>query len=161
MASPPLQAMPVLETPPATQSASMAHQPDVFAPSIAPSESPVASPSPKGERRPIDPSLPPDHPLEPGLATRGRGGSSAADRIAASEAALGPAKPAITPDPPGKSDFIAAARRAAQAAGSEPVTRDKRSQSPVAGTPASAKGLDRLGKRTRAILVAASVVVIV
>ena len=66
------------------------------------------------ERRPIDPTLPADHPLEPGTAVRGRPVASAADRIAASEAALGPIKPA--PEADAKSNFIAAARRAAQAA---------------------------------------------
>jgi hypothetical protein len=59
------------------------------------------NPSPRleGERRPIDPNLPPDHPLEPSTAARGRIGNSPADRIAASEAALGPAKPPVIPDP--------------------------------------------------------------
>jgi localization factor PodJL len=67
------------------------------------------------ERRAIDTSLPPDHPLEPGLgALRG---VSPADRIAASEAALGSVKPAADAEPSGRADFIAAARRAAQAAG--------------------------------------------
>ena len=84
------------------------------------------------ERRPIDPSLPPDHPLEPGLgAVRTRSGTSPADRIAASEAALGPAKPAVVPDAGGKANFIAAARRAAQAAGNDAAAREKRSSNPI------------------------------
>jgi localization factor PodJL len=70
------------------------------------------------ERRPIDPTLPADHPLEPGTATlRGRAPAapaSPAERIAASEAALAGVKPAIEGD--SKANFIAAARRAAQAA---------------------------------------------
>jgi localization factor PodJL len=57
-------------------------------------------PAPANERRPIDPNLPPDHPLEPGV-TRVRHPASPADRIAASEAALGPAKPPVIPDPGG------------------------------------------------------------
>ena len=56
-----------------------------------------APPAPQ-EQRPIDPDLPPDHPLEPG-APRGRAGNSPLDRIAASEAALGPVKPPVVPDP--------------------------------------------------------------
>lgn len=72
---------------------------------------PVAKPATPG-RRPIDPTLPGDHPLEPGAA-RGRGAKSAGERIAASEAALGAAKPA---EADAKANFIAAARRAAQAA---------------------------------------------
>jgi localization factor PodJL len=92
--------------------------------SIVPDESPPEAPRREtrmgsgaatvvAERRPIDPSLPADHPLEPG-AIRNRAPGNAADRIAASEAALGAAKPA--PDQDAKANFIAAARRAAQAA---------------------------------------------
>ncbi|MEA2935920.1 MAG: localization factor PodJL, partial [Variibacter sp.] len=66
------------------------------------------------ERRPIDPSLPADHPLEPGSATSGR--PSAGERIAASEAALASLKPAAAPEGDARANFIAAARRAAQAA---------------------------------------------
>lgn len=66
-------------------------------------------------RKPIDPSLPPDHPLEPGSG-RPRPTASAADRIAASEAAV--SKPPAIADPGQKPNFIAAARRAAQAAAS-------------------------------------------
>ncbi len=66
------------------------------------------------DRRPIDPNLPADYPLEPGSGTpRIRAVPSAADRIAASEAALGGAKPATAANT-GHTNFIAAARRAAQ-----------------------------------------------
>src|SRR6476620_10044694 len=68
------------------------------------------------ERPPIDPDLPADTPLEPGSAGRGR---SAAERIAASEAALAPLKREPAAEITGKANFIAAARRAAQAAASE------------------------------------------
>jgi len=71
-------------------------------------------PAPRTEHLPLDPSLPPDYPLEPGSARSQR--PSAAERIAASEQALGSAKPPIIPDPGNKGDFIAAARRAAMAA---------------------------------------------
>ena len=67
-------------------------------------------------RPPIDPNLPPDHPLEPGSASGPRTMPSAAERIAASEAAADFAKPAVISEPVEKSNFIAAARRAAQAA---------------------------------------------
>ncbi|MCC6780504.1 MAG: SEL1-like repeat protein [Hyphomicrobiales bacterium] len=77
------------------------------------------------ERRPIDPSLPPDHPLEPGTGvSRSRTPNSPADRIAASEAALAGSRPPVISDPAGKSSFIAAARRAAQAAGREAPTKE-------------------------------------
>ena len=71
---------------------------------------------PRGpQRQPIDPNLPPDTPLEPGSgAPRIKPGSAAA-RIAASEAALGHARP-MAPETGGKSAAIAAARNAAKAA---------------------------------------------
>jgi localization factor PodJL len=68
---------------------------------------------PPAARPPIDPNLPPDQPLEPGS---GPPSMRASARIAASEAALGGARPAPGAGPAGKSGFIAAARRAAQAA---------------------------------------------
>ena len=68
---------------------------------------------PPAAHLPINPNLPPDQPIEPGT---GRPQMHASARIAASEAALGGAGPAASPGPAGKSGFIAAARRAAQAA---------------------------------------------
>jgi localization factor PodJL len=114
------------------------------------------------EHRPIDPNLPPDHPLEPG-ATRGRTGNSPVDRIAASEAALGPVKPPVIPDPGGsKSNFIAAARRAAQAANTESVLRnEKPAPAPVTNNAPNGKSAPGWGNRVRSLLVAVSVVVIV
>jgi localization factor PodJL len=77
-----------------------------------------AAASPARERRPIEPDLPPDHPLEPGSgAARGANAHSPAVRIIASEAARGGVKPSIPPHPIDKASFIAAARRATQAAG--------------------------------------------
>jgi localization factor PodJL len=91
---------------------------------------PRANPAPVLERRPIDPDLPPDHPLEPG-AGRSRG-NSPAERIAASEAAPENLRPPVIPDPAGKSNFIAAARRAAQAAIVEaPPVKDKSAPEPA------------------------------
>jgi localization factor PodJL len=93
--------------------ASLPPSPAADGPRRAPPVS-VGPVSAAAERRPIDPSLPADHPLEPGAVRSSRPMSSAAERIAASEAALGPAKPA--PELDARSNFIAAARRAAQAA---------------------------------------------
>ena len=98
-----------------------------------------AQPEPQHRRRlavartPIDPNLPPDHPLEPGFRRgRSRNQPSAADRIAASEAAVG-SKPPVIPDPGGgKPDFIAAARRAARAAAVGRAERANRAQHPPA-----------------------------
>jgi localization factor PodJL len=66
----------------------------------------------QGKRKPINPDLPPDEPLEPGT----RMPASPAERIAASEADLGDAKPEDDKPKGGKSFFLAAARRAAKAA---------------------------------------------
>jgi localization factor PodJL len=84
-------------------------------PDVPPSKSRAPgsrTPPPPGKREPIDPSLPPDYPLEPGSGTP-RMSASAADRIAASEAALAGTKSATSANP---TNYIAAARRAAQAA---------------------------------------------
>jgi localization factor PodJL len=97
-------------------------------PAIIPQPHAPAKPAPfmhvqRTERPPIDPDLPADTPLEPGHArTRGR---TPAERIAASEAALGPALGTLKREGEvaGKANFIAAARRAAQAAANEGVRR--------------------------------------
>jgi localization factor PodJL len=90
------------------------------------------------ERRPIDPSLPADTPLEPGVgASRGRQPVTAAERIAASEAVLGGA--GQNPEPDAKANFIAAARRAAQAAANM-------STPPADSPPAVKQGGSRLGQ---------------
>ncbi|HEX8828847.1 MAG TPA: hypothetical protein VF778_12100, partial [Xanthobacteraceae bacterium] len=78
-------------------------------------------------QRPIDPTLPPDHPLEPGSAI-GLRSPSAIERIAALEPASGATKPAAAGEPSDRQDFIAAARRAVQAAAT-PASRDVRSES--------------------------------
>ena len=84
------------------------------------------------ERQPIDPKLPHDFPLEPGSGTpRARPIASAAERIAASEAALGTAKPGGA-NHPGQTNFIAAARRAAQAAAAA-APEAPRAAKPLAG----------------------------
>ena len=104
-------------------------------------------------RKPIDPSLPPDHPIEPGSAAgRSRPTASAADRIAASEAAVSSTKPPVIADPGQKPNFIAAARRAAQAA--------------AAGSNAEATGkgsaaLKNPNQRTRPLIIAGAAALIV
>jgi len=113
---------------------------------------------PAAARTPIDPNLPPDHPLEPGSTSgRSRTPQSAADRIAASEASA-VSKPPVIPDPGGgKPDFIAAARRAARAAASEPPN-EKASTKAGTADPAKPK---KMTERLRTVMVAAAVVVIV
>jgi localization factor PodJL len=109
-------------------------------------------------RAPIDPSLPPDHPLEPGsAASRPRGGLSAALRIAASEAAVG-SRPPVIPDSRGaKPDFIAAARRAAQAAAAGSPHTKSSADVAAGGQRRPTKASDRV----RSLVVAAAVVAIV
>ncbi len=94
------------------------------------------------EPRPIDPTLPADTPLEPGSVSP-RGRVSAAERIGASEAA-----PQVQlngmPEAGNRTNFIAAARRAAQAAQAESASlahakaseRDRRYQAPGEAKPA-------------------------
>jgi localization factor PodJL len=120
---------------------------------------PVAAPRPGApqprERQPIDPGLPPDYPLEPGSGgPRGRALPSAAERIAASEAALGAAKPADQASTT-QINFIAAARRAAQAAMAQASSQPVR---PTTPDPNAAKSL---GKKVRSLLAGVSIVLIV
>jgi localization factor PodJL len=127
---------------------------------------------PPRRSQPIDPDLPPDHPIEPGMArpTAARSATvavappSPAARIAASEAALGNARPPVIPDPAGQSNFIAAARRAAKAAEQEPgppipvpprVERAAAAVAPVGGTRAAILG------KLKSLMIASSVVAIV
>jgi localization factor PodJL len=118
----------------------------------------VAAPPPQrraapAKHGPIDPDLPPDQPLEPGSGPpRQRAGA----RIAASEAALGAARPAQPAG--GKSTFIAAARRAAQAAVQEvgpypPSVPETRSTE----TPVEPTLPGRMMSRVKAIFIAASI----
>ncbi len=127
-------------------------------PSAASEPAPVEAAAPllPAVRPPLDPSLPPDHPLEPGFtATRPRQPPSAADRIAASEAAVGSTPPVI-PDPGGKPDFIAAARRAAQAAAAASLNQQPGATGAAAGAPPK-----KLTERLRTLIVAGAVVFLV
>ncbi len=130
---------------------------------IAPEPSvPALRPTPfmhvqRTERPPIDPDLPADTPLEPGSAGRGR---SPAERIAASEAALAPLKREGTPEITGKANFIAAARRAAQAAASEGGTVESpREEHKDDATPTSLIGRF-LANRRRALMVGVSALLV-
>jgi localization factor PodJL len=104
---------------------------------------------------PIDPDLPPDQPLEPGSGPpRLRPGA----RIAASEAALGPARPAAGAPAGSKSSFIAAARRAAQAAVEEAASHLPRSAPAEPQDDENPSGRGKLMKRMKSLFVAASIV---
>jgi localization factor PodJL len=117
-------------------------------------------------RAAIAPELPPDHPLEPGTRPVGRSGSPS-ERIAASENAISEIS-AGTPEPLTTSNFIAAARRAAQAAAAAPPNaKAKTARGPLkaskaaAGDQGAGKGSSTITSRIRSLLVGASVVVIV
>lgn len=113
-------------------------------------------------RTALAPELPPDHPLEPGTRPGGRA-ATPSERIAASESAIS-GIPTAPKEPVSSSSFIAAARRAAQAAAAQP---EKPARGTKTGTKAGAdRAKDKDGGSTitskiRSLLVGASVVVIV
>jgi localization factor PodJL len=124
------------------------------APPIAPVGVPIEPAAQRtAARKPIDPSLPPDHPLEPG-SSRSRPTASAADRIAASEAAVSSTKPPVIADPGQKPNFIAAARRAAQAAASA-------APSVAAAADKSSAAPNKPRQRARPLLIAGAAALIV
>ena len=130
----PLQMPPPQAAPPARPPLPLAAQP---------APPPQPAPRRRAATQPINPDLPPDQPLEPGSGPPPLRANSAA-RIAASEAALGGARPAADAAPGGKSSFIAAARRAAQLALQHaPGMRAK------AATPASLPCLPRRRRPSR------------
>jgi localization factor PodJL len=96
------------------------------APAVTVAPLPPATPETKPtvpvqrQRPAIDPDLPADMPLEPGTASSRARSATPAERIAASQA-VGTAPRDAAAEPSGKANFIAAARRAAQAAASEAV----------------------------------------
>jgi localization factor PodJL len=121
-------------------------------------------------RAPIDPSLPPDFPLEPGTRPQDRPAAvaSPSQRIAASEQVLSEI-PTQPQGPVSTSSFIAAARRAAQAAAGAPP-KDVATEKPRHVSVLDAKGRQAAAGATgpttitakiRSLLVGASVVVIV
>ncbi|WP_438276502.1 hypothetical protein, partial [Nitrobacter sp.] len=108
----------------------------------------------------IDPDLPPDHPLEPGTRPVGHG-ASPTERIAASESTIDQITDALNER--SGSSFIAAARRAAQAATAASPSPDKAGRTKIAIEPArpATGGGSGLTSKIRSLLVGASVVVIV
>ncbi len=112
---------------------------------------------PPAAQLPIDSDLQPDQPLEPGSGPPPR--TNPAARIAASEAALGGSRPDAAPG--GQSGFIAAARRAAQAAVQEPGSRAPRPQSLEAFAPKAPSLRAKIMSKVKSLLVAASIIAIV
>ena len=170
--APPPQAKPELPNPAAAQE-QFAAAPREF--QVAPPPIPVATvvtPRAISEilephtlaRTPIEPDLPPDHPLEPGTRPTGRT-ASPAERIAASESAISEIPAASrerTSEKVSTSSFIAAARRAAQAAAAAQPVDGKGPRGSVK-KPAGDKAKEgsTITSKIRSLLVGASVVVIV
>ncbi|MFT4118082.1 tetratricopeptide repeat protein, partial [Bradyrhizobium sp.] len=108
----------------------------------------------------IAPELPPDHPLEPGTRPNGRA-ATPSERIAASESAISEI-PAAPKEPVSSSSFIAAARRAAQAAAAQPEKTGRAAKAGAVRTKDKGKdGGSTITSKIRSLLVGASVVVIV
>jgi localization factor PodJL len=119
----------------------------------------ILEPHSMPSRDAIAPELPPDHPLEPGTRPTGRV-ASPSERIAASEDAISEI-PASAREIASTSSFIAAARRAAQAAATAPVG-DKAARAPLKDAARDgAKQPSTVTSKIRSLLVGASVVVIV
>ncbi len=122
-------------------------------------------------RAAIEPELPHDHPLEPGTRPSGRA-ASPSERIAASENAISEIS-AGTREQASTSNFIAAARRAAQAAAAAPVSdkaprsplkdlaRDKAKETSKETSKATSNQPSTVTSKIRSLLVGASVVIIV
>jgi localization factor PodJL len=143
----------------------LAPRPQAAAPQQAPQQpaakaKPLPQRLPPAARLPINPDLPPDQPLEPGTAPP-RFQANAAARIAASEAALGGAH-AQPNGPAGKSGFIAAARRAAQAAIETATPRKPQFDAATEADDSERPTLRAsVMKRVKSLLIAASIVAIV
>ncbi len=134
----------------------------VAPPAPAPTPPPAPKRLPPAGRLPINPDLPPDQPLEPGSGPPAFRANPAA-RIAASEAALGSSFAGSGPAAAGrgKSGFIAAARRAANAAVQAPAERAPRAELFEAEETETSSLRAKMLKRVKSLFIAASVVGVV
>jgi localization factor PodJL len=95
------------------------------APAAAPPAPPVRAKPPAGSaRKPIDPSLPPDYPLEPGSGVPRTRTASGTERDGAHETALRASRPEPAADAEAP-NFLEAARRAAKAAALQQRSEDR------------------------------------
>jgi localization factor PodJL len=129
-------------------------------PIIRPAALPATPPAPShiAAAEPIVSATPPDRPLEPGSGPPRRAISPGL-RIAASEAALGGARPAAGTSA-SKSNFIAAARRAAQAAGQGQNSRAAGPETRRAIDGATPPVGNGVAKRAKSALLVASIIAI-
>jgi len=128
-----------------------------FAPPVIPDALPVSNRIETPTR--IDLGLLPDQPLEPGSGPPRRPVPPTL-RIAASEAALGGARP-VAGASASKASFIAAARRAAQAAGQEQHGRALRADMRNVPDDATPPMRSRIAARAKSALLVASIVAII
>ena len=126
----------------------------VPAPSVQAAPPPVPKRLPPASRLPIAPDLPPDQPLEPGSGPPPLHAHTGA-RIAGLDTRPGAASPG------GKSGFIAAARRAAQAAGQVPSERAPRPEPIENDDPGAPSLRGRVMKRVKSLFIAASLIAVV
>ena len=134
---------------------------DFVLPDAAPPPIPAVLPVPTRIETPTRAAveLPADQPLEPGSGPPRRTIPPSL-RIAASEAALGGARP-VAGASASKASFIAAARRAAQAAGQKQGNRGSRADIRNAPDDATPPMRSRVATRIKSALLAASVVAII
>ncbi|MFY9687892.1 MAG: hypothetical protein WAJ88_19005 [Pseudolabrys sp.] len=130
-------------------------------PDVAPLPIPAALPALNQIEMParVDIGLRPDQPLEPGSGPPRRAIPPSL-RIAASEAALGGARPTAGTSA-SKANFIAAARRAAQTASQEQGGRGSRADLRHAPEDATPPMRSRVATRVKSALLAASIVAII
>jgi localization factor PodJL len=138
-----------------------AREDSLFLPDFAPPLIPAALPASIRTETParIDPGLLADQPLEPGSGPPRRPIPPTL-RIAASETALGSARP-VAGVSASKAAFIAAARRAAQAAGHDQGSRGARADLRNAPDDATPPMWSRVATRAKSALLAASIVAII
>ena len=138
---------------------------DILTPSLRMEPAAITAPAVETRNEPprttLGLDLPPDHPLEPGTRPPGRA-MSPSERITASENALSEIAAPVADEPANPSSFIAAARRAAKAAATASTSVDKPNRATKLNDSirAAAKG-STISSKIRALLVGASVVVIV
>ncbi|MFL5086575.1 MAG: hypothetical protein ACJ8FP_17310 [Xanthobacteraceae bacterium] len=149
----PPTAMPAPAAPPAKTPAPQSGK--LPAPARAAERAAAMPPAPRAS---IDPNLPGDHPLEPG-STGSRGRKASPGQRISGEGAPAPIKPNTPPEAGDKANFIAAARRAAQAAAAGVLPGVKR---PDDKTPsASGEAGDTLAKLKRPLVMSVAAAVLV
>ncbi len=154
-AEPEIVPQPVSDVPEEAAAMSVA-EPAPVAAEAPPAPAPVINRQPAANVAPVITDTLPDQPLEPGSGPP-RATMNPGARIVASEAGFGSVRPAAATTG-GKSSYIAAARRAAQAAGQDPKTRSPRAD---ASKDNGKSVRSKMMRRVKSLFLAASIVAIV